>query len=181
MSQSINTTKVVIASTNPVKIKAASTGFQTAFPQQTFEFIGVSVPSGVSDQPMTEGETHTGAMNRIKNTKELIPDAHYWVGIEGGLQENNGIMEAFAYIIISSDTKTGESKTSSFGIPDKVSDLVKQGYELGHADDIVFGSTNSKQNNGSVGILTHDIITRSSYYEQSVILALIPFMNAELY
>jgi non-canonical (house-cleaning) NTP pyrophosphatase len=40
--------------------------------------------------------------------------------------------------------------------------LVESGKELGDADDIVFGKSNSKQQNGAVGILTHDIITRTA-------------------
>ena len=57
----------------------------------------------------------------------------------------------------------------------KVAELVKQGKGLGEADDIVFGKTNSKQSNGGVGILTGDVLTRTPYYEPTVILALIPF------
>jgi len=53
--------------------------------------------------------------------------------------------------------------------------------ELGHADDMVFKRDNSKQKNGAVGILTHDLIDRASYYEQALILALIPFINKDIY
>ena len=53
--------------------------------------------------------------------------------------------------------------------------------ELGEADDIVFGQSNSKQKSGAVGLLTGDIIDRKSLYEEAVVLALIPFKNEELY
>jgi non-canonical (house-cleaning) NTP pyrophosphatase len=45
---------------------------------------------------------------------------------------------------------------------------------------MVFGRSNSKQQNGSVGILTHDVIDRTAYYVHAVILALIPFVNLQL-
>jgi inosine/xanthosine triphosphatase len=130
---------------------------------------------------MSDSETLLGAKNRIKNAKKIHSQADFWVGVEGGLEKNDNKLEAFAYIIIESNNKTGISKTATFTIPDKLSDLIYNGVELGHADDIVFGGTNSKQKNGSVGILTKNLITRLTFYEQSVILALIPFLNTDLY
>ena len=59
--------------------------------------------------------------------------------------------------------------------------MVQKGYELGEADDIVFKKDNSKQQNGAVGLLTQNIITRKSLYKPAVIMALIPFLNTELY
>jgi non-canonical (house-cleaning) NTP pyrophosphatase len=59
--------------------------------------------------------------------------------------------------------------------------LIQQGKELGEADDIVFNQSNSKQANGSIGILTGDVIDRTALYAHAVILALVPFKNPELY
>jgi len=81
----------------------------------------------------------------------------------------------------SRDGKIGKGKTGSFFLPQKVAELVRQGMELGEADDIVFGKKNSKQANGAIGILTDDVITRTTYYVPAIIMALIPFKNEELY
>ncbi len=174
--------KVVIASTNPVKIETTSRGFSKMFPDLKFEFIGVSAPSGVSDQPMSEVETLNGAINRAENVSKLENKADFWVGIEGGLEEISTEMESFAWVVVKSKSgKFGKGRTGSFFLPDKVTRLIKQGKELGEADDIVFKMENSKQANGSVGILTGNVLTRTSFYEPAVILALIPFKNGELY
>ncbi|MCK9906672.1 inosine/xanthosine triphosphatase, partial [Frankia sp. Cpl3] len=45
----------------------------------------LSVPSGVSDQPLSEAETIEGAINRARNVLELVPDAQIGLGLEGGL------------------------------------------------------------------------------------------------
>lgn len=45
--------KVIVASTNPVKIEATKIGLSKMFPQESFDVRGFSVPSGISDQPMT--------------------------------------------------------------------------------------------------------------------------------
>lgn len=172
---------IVVASTNPVKIAAALAGFRAMFPAETFEAHGVSVPSGVSDQPMSDGETLTGAANRADQARTAAPDADYWAGIEGGIEEQHGQMWAFAWVVIlDSDGKIGRGRTGAFTLPAEIAVLVRQGVELGEADDRVFGRLNSKQGNGAVGILTGDVIDRARYYEHAVALALIPFMNPRL-
>jgi len=62
-----------------------------------------------------------------------------------------------------------------------VAKLIDEGYELGAANDLVFGGQNTKQKTGAVGLLTKDIVTRSQLYTQAVQLALIPFGNPGLY
>ncbi len=75
---------------------------------------------------------------------------------------------------------TGKARTGAFMLPQEVANLVRSGIELGHADDQVFGRSNSKQTNGAVGLLTADLIDRQRYYEHAVILALVPFKNLTL-
>jgi inosine/xanthosine triphosphatase len=174
--------KIVVASQNPVKIRAVRDGFErmNVLDEET-EIIGISAPSGVSDQPMTDEETYLGAKNRAEYIKKECKDADFWVGVEGGLYEKDGDMYAFAWIIVLSEHQKGEARTASFQIPPKVVALVRQGIELGKADDIVFGQHNSKHHLGSVGILTHGEIDRTALYEPAVCFALIPFINAEIW
>jgi inosine/xanthosine triphosphatase len=171
---------LIVASTNPVKIQAALAGFQRVFSAETFEVTGVSAPSGVSDQPMGDEETLQGALNRAEAARKLRPDADYWAGIEGGCGEMDGVLQTFAWVVVLGGDKIGRSRTGTFVLPEEVAVLVRQGMELGHADDQVFGRANSKQQNGSVGLLTNDIIVRADYYEHAVVLALVPFINPAL-
>ncbi len=173
---------VIVASTNPVKINTTKQGFSKMFPSQQIDYSGIKAKSGVPDQPMSEEETIYGAATRAKNVLSLAPSADYAVGIEGGLALRDGNMEAFAWVvIISKEGKYGKGRTGSFFIPNKVAELIKGGMELGDADDLVFARTNSKRSNGAVGILTEDVLTRTTFYEPAVILALIPFKNPKLY
>lgn len=173
--------KIVVASQNPVKIRAVDSGFKQMQAGNEFEIIGLNVPSGVSDQPMTDKETYEGAKNRVLNAKKELPQADFWVGIEGGIEERNGEMYAFAWVIILSEHQKGESRTASFQIPPAVVALIRQGVELGKADDVVFGHTNSKHHLGSVGIMTHGEINRMELYAPAVCFAQIPFINTDLF
>ena len=172
--------KIVVASINPVKIECTRLGFSRVFPNALLDLQGVSVPSGVPDQPMTDAETLQGSINRATNAHQAQPDAAYWVGIEGGLETINGNFFAFAWIVIMGNGLIGQSRTAAFALPEEVSALIRQGHELGHADDIVFGRNNSKQGNGSVGLLTGDLMDRTDFYKEAVVLALIPFINPSL-
>ncbi len=176
-----STATIIVASTNPVKVAATRLGFEQMFPGASLTVTGISVPSGVSDQPLSDSETLQGAQNRAHQAHLAQPDADFWVGIEGGLDEAaDGRFVVFAWVAIEGRDRSGQSRTATFILPLAVARLIRQGYELGHADDIVFQRTNSKQHTGSVGILTHDVITRTTYYQQAVVLALIPFMNHDL-
>jgi inosine/xanthosine triphosphatase len=173
--------KVIIASKNPVKINAVKQGFQRMFPKEQFEYKGLSVPSEVSDQPLSDEETLKGAKNRAANARKALPKADFWVGVEGGIESFDREMGALAWIVVYSNELEGKARTGTFFLPKKVVDLIHQGMELGDADDIVFGKSNSKQENGAVGLLTNNIMTRTSFYLEAVILALIPFKNPDLY
>ena len=174
--------KIVIASKNPVKISATLNGFQKMFPNEQFEIEGISVSSGVNDQPKNDSETFSGAWNRADNVCKERPDADFCVGIEGGIEEKNSDTEVFAWVVIKAKGDGfGKGKTGTFFLPPQIAELIKQGKELGEADDIVFGRINSKQENGAVGILTDNVVDRTKYYTEAVVLALIPFKNRNLY
>lgn len=172
---------IVVASTNPVKIQAARQGFEKMFPGQALAMQPAPVPSGVSDQPISSEETLQGALNRACAAARLQPDADYWVGIEGGIEDQGEEMLAFAWVVVHTPQMTGKGRTGSFYLPRAVVELIRQGKELGEADDIVFNKQNSKQANGAIGILTGDVVDRTRLYEHAVIMALVPFKNPKLY
>lgn len=167
--------QIVVASKNPVKVDATRIGFEHMFPQMSFDIVSTSVPSGVADQPMTNAETLQGAHNRAQRAMETHPQADYAIGIEGGIEVVNDQLEVFAWVVILNNERIGRAQTGIFYLPKEVADLVQSGHELGHADDIVFNRSNSKQSTGSIGLLTDDALTRTDYYVQAVVMALIPF------
>jgi inosine/xanthosine triphosphatase len=184
-------TTIIVASTNPVKIASVNNGFIQMFPNTEIQVEGIAVSSTVSHQPRTNEETERGAVSRVENAKKARPDADYWIGIEGGTSdvpaEFDSVrykktdklgMESFAWVVIESKSgEVGKGKTGTFMLPTKVAELVRSGKELGEADDIVFGQTNSKQKMGAVGLLTNNVIDRETYYTHAVILALIRFTS----
>jgi inosine/xanthosine triphosphatase len=168
---------LVVASQNPVKIEATRRGFVSMFPRRVFHLHPVAVPSGVRPQPLSDVETLQGALTRVQHAAHLVPQADYWVGIEGGVEEGQGSMEAFAWIVVSAPPLLGKSRTGTFSVPEEVAALVRQGHELAAAVEKVYQHTQVKSTTGAVGVLTEGVIDRVQLYEHAVVLALIPFKH----
>jgi inosine/xanthosine triphosphatase len=173
--------KIYVASINPVKLAATAKGFTQMFPSEDFEVLPIKNQVIITSQPMTDEATFQGAWKRANNIRELALDSDYWVGIEGGCEDKPDGMSAFAWVVVLDANRSGRGRSGEFILPEKVADLVRQGVELGEADDLVFSRNNSKQGNGAIGLLTNDAIDRTGLYVPAVIFALIPFKNPELY
>lgn len=172
-----NKLTVLVGSKNPTKTNAVFSAFKEVF-KVPVKVVGLSVSSGVPDQPMSCVETKKGAKNRVKQLKKNVAD--FYVGIEGGCSYEDNNLFAFAWAITVSKEKTGCGKTSLFQLPKEIQKLIEQGVELGEADDLVFNRKNSKQKDGAVGILTGGLVDRSKYYKEAVVMSLIPFINKKL-
>lgn len=170
-------TQVIVASLNPVKIEATRQGFSHMFPQHPVLIEPLAVPSGVRPQPIGQDETRQGAINRANSAAQQRPDAAYTAGIEGGVAWEDEALCVFAWVAVRNRAgRLGTAQTGLFYLPQEVARLIRdEGIELGEADDRVFGQTNSKQANGSIGLLTDNALTRTDYYVQAVMMALIPF------
>ncbi len=170
--------KIIVGSNNPVKLAAVTQAFQLVFAGMEHKFIACSVESGVASQPIGATETRLGAANRANECRRLHPEADYYVGLEGGLEEIDGVYWVIAWMCIQNSTGMSHyGSTGSFVLPETVSTLIRNGVELGHASDQVFSAVNSKHHGGAVGILTNGIITRTDFYRPAVIFALVPFIN----
>ncbi|MGQ8366504.1 inosine/xanthosine triphosphatase [Glaciecola sp. 1036] len=172
--------KINVGSNNPVKINAARVAFEQVFPNQEIVTLGVSVDSGVADQPMDYEATRLGAQNRvealIKNS-----EADYYIAYEGGVDVFEDGPKTFAVICISNGDKTYLGQTSTLPIPTSVYEQLLSGIELGTAIDALFDTQNIKQKGGAIGQFTQGIETRQSIYQSATVLALAPFVHSTLF
>lgn len=169
--------KIIVASTNPAKISAVEDAFNHTFPDHQFTIEGISVDSGVRDQPMCADETLQGARNRVSNARQASPEADYYVGLEAGI---DGPF-TFAWMVIENGENRGEARSASLPLPPQALDKLHQGEELGDVMDEMFNQTNIKQKGGAIAMLTNHLLSRSSVYQQALILALIPFIHPALF
>ena len=181
----MNPLRVVVASQNPVKIRAVQRALQRLFPEWPWQVQGRAVASGVAAQPLSDAETRRGARQRARVARQAVPQAHLWVGIEGGVQPGHAgevPWLSFAWVaVLDPHGHEGLARTGSFPLPPTVVALLQQGLELGEADDRVFGTRESKRGLGAVGLLSQGALDRTALYEQGVLLALLPYRNHSLY
>jgi inosine/xanthosine triphosphatase len=171
---------IVVASTNPVKLAAASEAVAQVFPGWVTRVVPVRADSGVPDQPMGDEQTLQGALNRLEASRREVSDAALWFAFEGGCGDvpgEPGALHAFAWVVVTDGRRTSRARTATFPLPPVVAALVRRGVELGHADDAVFGREGSKQSNGAVGLLSKNLIDRTAYYRHAAILALLLFLD----
>ena len=171
---------VVVASTNPAKLLAVQQAFEAAF-RVDVEARGVAVDSGVAEQPLSDEETFRGARNRARNARSAHPDADYWVGIEGGIEDTPKGMDAFGWAYVCSPSMEGQARSATFSLLPTVVRSIKNGGELGPIMDKLFNKKESKKKGGAVGLLTNGLITRDALYAQPLIMALIPFLQPGLW
>jgi inosine/xanthosine triphosphatase len=178
--------KVLVGSRNPVKVEATKEAFSRYF--DAVEVVGgIEVSSSVSNQPI-EDETFEGAENRAvalrKLNEEQNLNAQFFVGIEGGIKNLFHRWFAFGVMCIMDDTgRKGYGTTPFFELPSFVYKELLQGsdVELGDVMDNLIGEKNTKQKQGAVGYFTKGVMDRKDYYVSGLTVALIPFLNEELY
>ncbi len=175
--------RVLVGSRNPVKVGATKEAFSIFF--HTVEVRGIAVSSGVASQPVGE-ETFRGAENRasrlrIRNEEEDL-NADFFVGIEGGIVELFSRWFVFGVMcIMDRRGMKGYGCTPLFESPPVITGELLKGRELGDVMDELTGTEHTKQKQGAVGYFTRGVMDRKRYYVDGLIVALIPFLNQDLY
>lgn len=201
--------KIAVGSTNPTKINAARIAFEKVFPQETIEVIGVTVDSGIPNQPMNHQQTIQGAINRAKAALEKT-QADFGVGEEGGMQR----FDFTTRVLYSPSTILAEVSPSPKGraqgkeklwfetgwccvvdnkgtvgigssihmeVPPRLMKHIHEGKELGVATDIAFKVIDAGKKMGFFGLMTNGHIDRTIAYADGIITALSRFLHPQLF
>ncbi len=172
--------RVVVGSTNPVKIAAVRAVLARVSESASVE--GIAVESGVPAQPFGDTETQTGARQRANAALRAVGGT-MGVGLEGGVVElPNGKLQSCAWAVIVDAAGTeGVGGSLSMPLPDIVAARLRAGEELGYAMDAVAQTVGTKHGRGAVGILTAGLIDRQAAYETLVCYALAPWIAREYF
>jgi inosine/xanthosine triphosphatase len=178
--------KIAVGTTNEAKLGAVKETFSDYKMFSGCEISGISVESGVADQPMSLDETVQGAQNRARRVFEK-DKYDLGLGIESGLMQVPGSKTGYMDFCICSifDGKEFHMGVScGFECPKEVSRLMhEEGLDMTQAANKAGLSTNPKLGaaEGLIGILTGGRITRKDYTKQAIITALVHLENKELY
>lgn len=167
--------KIFVGSTNPVKINAVIQAALETWPDLKTE--GFEVPSGISEQPMSDEETYTGAVNRAKavfaigkkslNSENAHPTEEYLaVGLEGGVFENtDGYLWCTVWVaVIDQEENIYTANGARFRVPDLVAKLIREGKEMGPVIGELVGEADVRKKQGMIGIITNGFVDRTEEY-----------------
>lgn len=173
---------VAVGSKNPVKINSVKIAFERVWPNESWKIEGVNVKSDVSDQPMSDEESIRGAGNRAQKALKKL-SADFGVGLEGGLQKISGIwFDSGWMVVVDKSGHKGIGSSVKSPVPKKIMKIVVgEKQELSFAIDKIFNAKNLKQNQGHFGVMTKNLITRTTGYTDGLIMALTAFIHRNLF
>jgi len=174
--------KVVICTENKAKNQAVSEVFKKIWPD--FEIKSIKTESNVSEQPLTEEEGIKGAINRIMDAKNKMPNADFYVGLEGYVDTNQyGMFLAGAVVIEDKNQKQGIGISGKLVLPDAIRKEIEAGQELGPLIKKIMNDQEGKIRHfdGTNGILTKGLYNRVDEFKDACACALAPFISKEFY
>ncbi|EJL43292.1 NTPase [Brevibacillus agri] len=143
--------------------------------------ICLSVPSGVSAQPMSEKETIAGAINRAKAALASACEAHIGLGLEGGLMYDQEFTQQWYLISVCAAWNGSElylGKGLAFPIPKQAAErILAEGIELNVIIDEWGQTTGSNHRGGAYALLTGGRVNRADVFCEAVIAATTPFLS----
>jgi len=167
--------KIVVGSENPSKLRAAQMVINKLFPGEKVETMKAS--SGVSEQPKTDEEALTGAINRAKFVHDQS-QADYSIGMEGGLQKiGERWFECGWVAIVNKDGELGLGSSARFQASGKLIKEILAGKEMGVVIDEITGEKDIKEREGAMGVVSAGHLPRDLCYSHGVWFAFGPFIS----
>lgn len=139
---------ILVASTQPVKVRAAKEVFQNAH--------GVKVPSGVSEQPIGRDEIRRGALNRL----QAIKHSALIISYESGLVENERCIQDVTCCILQTHLGRFESWATYVITNEKQLEIYNIWSKLPNKKSVTLGSMISEKNSNDwyVGTSRYDLL-----------------------
>ncbi|WP_394174343.1 DUF84 family protein [Guptibacillus hwajinpoensis] len=153
--------QIAVGSTNPVKVNAVIACFGEAVE-------GISVPSGVRDQPWGDEETIVGAKQRAKAAMEQAK-ANIGIGLEGGVQLIDDRLYLCNWgVLVDEGGMEIVAGGARLPLPEEIKEKMVKGEELGPVISAFAKRSEVNKKEGAIGIFTNGAITRTNMYKQIV-------------
>ena len=148
------------------------------------------VVTSIPAMPLTDWQLMQGARERALAARDALRsrrlEADIYVGLEGGFHsisiegEWHTFLRGWAYATDGERSAFGAAP--SISVPAHIVQSVIQGRrELGSVIDEVVDGTDIRSKQGTWGVLSRDLVTRSMSFELALIAAFAPFYNPKLY
>lgn len=162
---------IFVGSTNPVKVEAVKRA--ALWQWQDLVVVGYEVESKVSEQPMSDEETQTGAQNRAKaalkaglKESKKKGETYLGLGLEGGvfIDDQNQMWSTVWAALVDMKGKVFVANGARIKVPDNIAREIKNGGEMGPVMQELTGFADVKKRQGMFGIITKEFVTRTEEY-----------------
>lgn len=165
------TIMIVVASKDLWKTEAVWRAATRAFPSRTVVMHTQAVDEDDDQPPLQDYFAMIKARQRANLVRREYPLSDYCIGSESAIQCYDTDELIFDWVVSRSLSGLGLARSAATPVPAAVRELYRGGVKFSEAFQRIFGSV-PRGEQGMVGILTRDKITRTSLYESAVILAL---------
>jgi inosine/xanthosine triphosphatase len=148
------------------------------------------VETSAPAMPLTDWQLMEGARERALAVRDSLRsrrlEADIYVGLEGGFHsisiggEWHTFLRGWAYATNGERSAFGAAPSISVP-PEIVKNVVQGRRELGAVIDDVTGARDVRSKQGTWGVLSRDLVTRSMSFELALIAAFAPFYNPKFY
>jgi inosine/xanthosine triphosphatase len=173
---------VCIGSKNPSKIEGVKRAFTTIY--RDVLIYSFAIDTGLPPQPFGLDVTMEGARIRALKSIESNDRCIYGVGVEAGIFEvNKSFYDVQIAFVVDRSGKGFYGFSPAFKIPDRFVDLIKNKVykELEDVVDNFYGTKNIGECGGFIKLLSRGVVLREDLTYYAVLMALIPFINSNIY
>lgn len=175
---------IFVGSTNPVKIQAVTLAVAGL---RQCQVNGIEVASGIPEQPLTDAVTCRGARTRARHVwlagkkklhgeldKQTVQNPRILgVGLEGGVFCRGPELWSTVWAAVTEDgTHVFESNGARFRLPEILAKPILAGEEMGSVLSRLFNGADIKRQNGGIGVMTNNYVTRTEEYSSIAKLAI---------
>jgi len=168
--------KISLGTTNNTKIDAVKKVFKKFYPHEMICVATVDVKSKQS-QPVGVDNIIRLAKRRARICAQMIPDADYHIGIEGGIVRMKQGIFAQTWIAVLKNKRISIAAGPMLPIPAKIRKTIEKNKSLGSAIESLSQKKNIHYEGGASGYFTHGLYKRIDDIYAALMYALTPFIN----
>ncbi len=173
----------VVGSTNPVKVSAVQEAIADLPAFAGASVVGLSVASGVADQPTSLQETYRGAEHRAREALKAHRGATWAIGLEDGMYpcpvDEDRYLNVCVACVIGPERMNFGASSSFMYPPGVVQRVLREGMNVSQAlrAEGLTQDANVGSDVGAIGLLSAGRLVRKDYSMQAALTALLPWFG----
>ena len=171
--------RLAVGSQRGPKVDALRAVLVEIDPHRAWAIEAFAAESGVRETPLSRDEIQLGARRRVEQLLRERPGFDLYVGMEGGLETNDGQAWLANWAYASDGARGYFGSGGAVPLPPPITEeVLHKSRSLAAVIDELAGRADIRSQEGTWGILTRNLITRQHAFRNALVNALVPFLLA---